>query len=77
MSKIVIVDCFDSCLPGRSPQKVIKILTDIINRTPINDRRYLKIESYYETYGNPFEQNPDKKMRIVIEKQVKSTVSET
>lgn len=52
-------------LNGCSPQKVIKMMTDIINRTPIDKRRYLVVEEYEEDYGHPFRE-PDTQLRVIL-----------
>lgn len=52
-------------LNGCSPQKAIRMMNDIINRTPIDMRRYLVIEEYGEDYGHPFRE-PDKCLRVVL-----------
>jgi hypothetical protein len=68
MAKVVVREWFDASLNGVSPQQAIRMLTDVINRTPWGDRRYLRIESFNDDLGNPFEQNPTRTLRIVIDK---------
>ncbi len=71
MPKTVVREWLDASLDGTSPQQVIRMLTDVINRTKLDDRRWLRIEAYREDYGNPFEQNPDRCLRIVLDKPEK------
>lgn len=52
-------------LNGLTPQEAIKHLTDVINRIPYPQKRFLIIEEYEDDYGNPFEQNPARLLRIV------------
>lgn len=58
-------------LDGVSPQRAIRILADLVNRTPQADKRWLRIEAYDETYSNPFCQNPTRCLRIVLDKPEK------
>ncbi len=51
-----------------SPQAAIRYFTDLVNRAKQEDKRWLRIEEYYEDYGNPFEQNPTRCLRLVIDK---------
>jgi uncharacterized protein YoaH (UPF0181 family) len=65
MSKTIVKELM---FGGMSPQQAIRYLTDSINRVKEADRRFLKIETYYDDFGNPFEQNPSKELRLVIDK---------
>ena len=51
---------------GKSPQKAIRYLTDLVNRQKEADKRFLVIEEYYENYSNPFEQNPTRCLKLVV-----------
>jgi hypothetical protein len=68
VAKIVVREWFDAALDGVSPQQAIRMLTDVINRTKLEDRRWLRIESHRDDLGNPFEQNPTRTLRIVMDK---------
>ena len=68
MAKKTVHNWLDSTLRDLSPQQAIGILNDIINSTPVADRQYLKIEQYADNHGNPFEQNPDRCLRVIIDK---------
>lgn len=63
MKKIVETLYFD----GLSPQKAIKYLTNLVNRQKQEDKRFLKIESYNETYGHPFSDGTQM-YRLIIDK---------
>lgn len=56
-------------LNGKTPQKVIKMMQDIINRTKGIDKERLLIEEYEETYNDPFCQSPDKLLRVVVKQK--------
>jgi hypothetical protein len=47
-----------------TPQKVIRMMKDIINRAVHKDKQHLIIQEREETYGNPFCQNPDKVLYV-------------
>jgi hypothetical protein len=49
---------------GMTPQKVIRMMNDIIGRANIKEKRHLIIREREETYGNPFCQNPDKVLYV-------------
>jgi hypothetical protein len=68
MPKTVIREWLDASLDGMSPQQAIRMFTDVVNRTKLDDRRYLRIEAYKEDFCNPFEQNPTRCLRIVLDK---------
>ena len=55
-------------LNGHTPQKVIRMMNDIINQTPIDMRRHLVIEEYDEDYGHPFHE-PDRCLRVVLKEK--------
>jgi hypothetical protein len=51
-------------LNGMTPQKVIRMMKDIINRAGHEEKQHLIIREREETYGNPFCQNPDKVLYV-------------
>lgn len=53
-------------LNGMTPQRVIRLMNDIIGRAKLDEKRFLRIEEYRDNLGNPFEPNPDKYLRVVI-----------
>ena len=54
----------DLYLEGVTPQKVIRMMNDIIGRASIKNKQHLIIREREETYGNPFCQNPDKVLYV-------------
>lgn len=55
----------DLYLDGVTPQQVKRMMDDVINRTPYDKRRYLRIQEYDEDFGNPFAE-PTKCLRIIL-----------
>jgi hypothetical protein len=51
-------------LNGMTPQKVIRMMNNIIGRAGIKEKQHLVIREREETYGNPFCQNPDKVLYV-------------
>lgn len=55
-------------ISGLTPQQVIRKMNDVIGRAKQNEKDKIRIIAYYETYGNQFNQNPDKCLKFVVVK---------
>jgi hypothetical protein len=64
MAKKVVTELY---LNGMTPQKAIRHLTDLINRTKQEEKRWLRIETYKETFSHPFRDGVEA-LRLVIDK---------
>lgn len=65
MGKKIVTQLY---LNGLSPQQAIRHLTDLVNRQKQEDKRWLKIEEYNETYGHPFSDGTQC-LRLIIDKE--------
>ena len=61
----VLVDCLEHSLNGATPQKIIRMMRDIIGRARQDEKDRIRIVTYREDFGHPFA-DPITQHRVVV-----------